>query len=99
MPMLSRLGQILRSAALVAISVIFASSADALCFYDGKHFTKAKDGDDFDRRLYAKTTLADEFADSVLWIRGTAVSSRNVPPGADPEGTIYDIQVDQTFKG
>jgi hypothetical protein len=97
---LNRPGQTLRLAILLCIILASASSADALCVYGGKHFTGAKDGDSRAPTLYATTTLADEFSDSALVIRGTALSSQGVPTRAEyPEGTIYNIRVDETFKG
>lgn len=93
--MFCRLGKILCSAALTA--ALPASGANALCIYGGKHFTEAKDGDGSDRGLYATTTLADEFLDSTLVVKGTVLSSRNI--GLDANGTIYRIRIDRTFKG
>lgn len=97
--MLSRRGRALCWAMLTGTLWGYASEADALCVYGGKHFEKST-SPDFDGRLYARVTLADEFADSALVIRGMAVSSQNVPPGtALPVATVYNIRVDLTFKG
>jgi hypothetical protein len=85
---------------LAAILWGYASSADALCIYSGKHFEKSASAE-FGGRLYAKTTLEDEFADSALVIRGAAVSSREIRARDFDEnpGVVYRIKVDQAFKG
>ena len=93
--MLCRLGKVLWFACLT--TGLLASGARALCIYGGKHFTEAKNGDGSDRGLYATTTLADEFLDSTLVVKGTVLSSRNI--GLDANGTIYRIRIDRTFKG
>jgi hypothetical protein len=60
-----------------------APGAAALCIYNGT--------------LYAKTTLAQEFRDSDLVVRGEVVSSEEVH---DPVlGVFYHVRVKQTFKG
>jgi hypothetical protein len=85
-------------AAVIGVTLC-ASSASALCVYEGNHFEKST-SPDFDGRLYATTTLMDEFADSALVIKGTAISSQHVPPGGEFfAATVYNIRVDQTFKG
>ena len=76
------------------------SAGQALCIYNGKHFEKST-AKDFNGRLYAKTTLADEVADSALVIRGTVISSRTLDSHDRDEdtGTVYRVRVDQVFKG
>jgi len=59
------------------------SAALAVCMYHGQ--------------LYAKPTLAQEFRDSDLVVRGEVVGSEDVH---DPElGVFYHVRVKQTFKG
>ena len=58
---------------------------------------QAKDGDGSDPGLYATTTLADEFHDLALVVKGTVLSSRNIGP--DENGTVYRIRIEQSFKG
>ncbi len=63
--------------------------ADALCIYRGK--------------LYAKTTLEQEFRDAKVVVRGVVVSSKDFYPpddsaDSDP-GVPYRARVEQTFKG
>ena len=48
-------------------------------------------------KLYAKTTLAQEFRDSDLVVRGEVISNEEVH---DPElGVLYHVKVKRTFKG
>ena len=90
---------------VIAISLaILAGSpeARALCIYGGRHFTKSKGDHDFGGRMYAKTTMADEFQDSALVVKGTVLSSRNIglnPPNENGWGTVYSVRIDRTFKG
>jgi len=98
--MLCRLGKIPCWAALTGALLASSSGANALCVYGGKHFTKAKGGDGSVRGLYAKTTLADEFLDSALVVKGTVLSSRNIGLGpSNDSGTVYRVHIDRTFKG
>jgi hypothetical protein len=77
----------------------FAQDAKALCIYGGNHFTKSSQPE-WQGRLYATTTLADEFTDSALVIRGTVLSSQDVGlSDARGRGTVYSVRVDEVFKG
>jgi len=77
----------------------YSTSAHALCIYGGSHFTKSKERD-FDGRLYATTTLTDEFQDSVLVVKGTVLSNRNIGHPYDGDwGTVYRVRINRTFKG
>jgi hypothetical protein len=64
-----------------------ASGAHALCVYRGK--------------LYAKTTLEQEFRDALFVVRGDVLSSRKISIASPDvgEGIIYRIKVDRFFKG
>jgi len=60
-----------------------SSSCYALCVYDSK--------------LYAKTTLEQEFRDAGLVVRGEVLSNRDID---DPDtGALYQIRIDQSSKG
>jgi hypothetical protein len=83
---------------VTAALVLSAPSADALCVYDGRHFEKSA-AQEFKGRLYAKTTLEDEFADSSLVVRGTVLSSREKSFSESDGGVSYRIKVGQSFKG
>jgi hypothetical protein len=99
--MLCRLGKILCCVSLTGGLLASSSGASALCVYGGKHFTKAKDSDGSDRGLYATTSLADEFQDSVLVVKGTVLSSRNIeldPANESGSGTVFRVRIDQIFK-
>ena len=79
-------------------------NAHPLCVYGGKHFEKSAKPD-FGGRLYARTTLDDEFQDSALVVKGTVLSNREIPISdneqnsrAEP-GVVYHIRMDRTFKG
>ncbi|MGH7925459.1 MAG: hypothetical protein ACREQH_12805 [Candidatus Binatus sp.] len=71
------------SFAVIATLLIADSVASSLCVYD--------------RQLYAKTTLEQEFRDSQVVVRGKVLSDTDVN---DPyPGVFYKIQVLQIFKG
>jgi hypothetical protein len=74
---------------LVALALtLSASSANALCIYKGN--------------LYAKTTLAQEFEDSSIVIRGKVLSElrRYFSNEKDGDlGVLNQIRVEQVFKG
>ena len=76
----------LADAALV-LALAAAADAKALCFYGGQ--------------LYAKTTLAQEFRDSSVVVRGRVVSARavDIPDPEQDWGTRYRIRVERVFKG
>jgi hypothetical protein len=86
---------------LVGVMIWSAPDAKALCIYGGKHFTKSTQTEG-QGRLYATTTLADEFTDSVLVIHGSVLSRQDI--GLDHQdtrgwGTVYRVGVDEVFKG
>ncbi len=60
-------------------------SADALCMYHGS--------------LYARTTVAQEFADSQWVVRVKVVASDNHWTDEDDSWTIYHLEVLTAFKG
>jgi hypothetical protein len=69
-----------------AIAVAFsAHSANAVCIYHGK--------------MSAKTTLAQEFADSQWVVRVKVLSAENHWSLEDDSWTIYHLQVVTAFKG
>lgn len=74
-----------------ALALAPLSQAQALCLYKGE--------------LYAKTTTAQEFADSQWVVRARLVSAADHYPddaSNDPDDgpwVIYTIQVEETFKG
>jgi hypothetical protein len=76
---------IIAAAAATAL-IMSAPSAWALCAYGPT--------------LYAKTTLAQEFGDSELVIRGRVLSAADVRGHPNDEwGTLYRVRVNDTFKG
>jgi len=86
---------------LVGIMICSTPDAKAVCIYGGKHFAKSSQTEGLGR-LYATTSLADEFTDSALVIRGTVLSSQDI--GLDHQdtqgwGTVYRVGVDEVFKG
>jgi hypothetical protein len=83
--------------ATIALLLVSASAADAVCIYDGAHFKSTLR--DFQGRLDAITTLADEFRDSDLVIRGVVLSSGNTGYSDGDWGTAYRVRVEQAFKG
>jgi hypothetical protein len=94
-------GLIVHCCWLAAILTLAApTGARALCLYNGKHFTKSV-APEFDGRLYAKTTLTDEFQDAALVVKSTFLSNRNLESHNRNEdsGVVYRVRVDQTFKG
>jgi len=72
---------------LAALLVTPVTQADALCIYDGK--------------LYAKTTLEQEFKDSTLVVRGTVLSSQQLrnPDENGDNGILYRVRINEAFKG
>ena len=64
---------------------LFIPSANAVCIYHGK--------------MYAKTTLAQEFADSQWVVRVKVVAADNHWSDEDDSWTIYHLQVMTAFKG
>lgn len=78
-------------AALAGALALFTacSTARALCIYHGK--------------LYAKTSLEQEFRDATVVVRGVVVSSKNIYPSDDSDdsdpGVLYRVKVEQSFKG
>ena len=75
--------------AAVALLVAYASNAHALCIYRGK--------------LYAKTTLEQEFHDAKVVVRAVAISSKDLYPSDDSDDSdpsvLYRVRVEQSFKG
>ena len=70
---------------VVGLSIVaFALEAKALCIYHG--------------RLYAKTTLEQEFRDSALIVRASVISSRDTFEDDEP-GVVYSIKIDHWYKG
>jgi hypothetical protein len=70
--------------AAVAVALSLPS-ANAVCIYHGK--------------MYAKTTLAQEFADSKWVVRVKVVAADNHWSDEDDSWTIYHLQVMTAFKG
>lgn len=70
--------------AAVAVALSLPS-ANAVCIYHGK--------------MYAKTTLAQEFADSQWVVRVKVVAADNHWSDEDVSWTIYHLQVMTAFKG
>src|SRR5258708_19070531 len=78
----------MRARAWTAITVVAAfvtSEAHALCVYHGV--------------IYAKPTLAQEFADSKWVVRAKVLSARDRYSDTDDSWTTYRIEVRQSFKG
>ncbi len=69
---------------LAALFAGFAPEARALCIYAGK--------------LYATTTIEQEFHDSALVVRAKVISSNDINDDEDP-GVMYRIRIDRRFKG
>jgi hypothetical protein len=69
---------------LLALISGYALKADALCIYRGK--------------LYAKTTLEQEFRDSTVVVEAKVISSGDTFEDDEP-GVIYRVQIAQWFKG
>jgi len=83
--MISRVSTIRSLGVAVAAVALLgsASGAFALCMYNGK--------------LYAKTTLEQEFRDASLVVKGEVISSEDIH---DPNlGVLYHVRVEQTLKG
>jgi hypothetical protein len=72
------------SGILLALIAGYALTADALCIYGG--------------RLYAKTTLEQEFRDSAVVIEAKVISSRDTFEDDEP-GVVYRINIERWFKG
>jgi hypothetical protein len=65
----------------------FGNACQAVCIYDGK--------------LYAKTTIEQEFKDASLVIRAKVVSSRviSIADHEEDTGVLYQVKIDQLIKG
>ena len=75
--------------AAIALLVAWSSNANALCIYRGK--------------LYAKTTLEQEFHDAKVVVRAVVISSKDLYPSDDSgdsdPGVLSRLRVEQSFKG
>jgi hypothetical protein len=93
-----------RSFCFAIVLLGYDPSANALCVYSGNHFERAK-VPNIKRSPPTKPTVANEFDQSTLVVRGTILSRQEIPirdndpnPNAKP-GILYQIRVDQSFKG
>jgi hypothetical protein len=78
-------GWLVRRCLAVITALLLGSSAQALCVYHGK--------------LYAKTTIHQEFADSRWVVRAKVVAAETHWSEDEASWTIYNLRVLTSFKG